>query len=255
MRHTWTVIMLMCGIGFGAPARAQDADASQWAAELATLRAEVDRLATDIESKKETQRATLRSLAAQKMDVELGVARQQRQVEQLRDTLAQRRAEVVQTSGATADLKPALLASIDALRAVVAQSLPFKTRERLAVLDEIQTGLSGGTVTPEKTTARLWQFVEDELRLTRENGIYPQTITLGRDELLVDVARLGMVAIYFRASDGRVGFATHDAGAWSWRELSQPKHVTQVHNLFDALKKQIRSGYFELPLAFVGGLR
>lgn len=255
MRNTVTALLLVCGIGVGVPARAQDDNVSKLAGELATLRAEVDRLSSDIEAKKEAQRATLRSLAAQKMDVELGVTRQERQVEQLHENLTKRRAEVAQASGATADLKPALLASIGELRGVVAQSLPFKTRERLTALDEIEAGLNGGTVTPEKTTSRLWQFVEDELRLTRENGIYPQTIALGQDELLVDVARLGMVAIYFRASDGRVGFATHENGAWSWRELSQPEHVAQVHTLFDSLKKQIRSGYFELPLAFVGGLR
>ncbi|MFB6373638.1 MAG: DUF3450 family protein, partial [Bradymonadaceae bacterium] len=95
--------------------------------------------------------------------------------------------------------------------------------------------------------SRLWQFVEDELRLSRENGMYSQVIELGGEEVLADVARVGMVSLYFKTEDGRVGVAERTDEGWRWQTIRKEKQKRRIEKLFESFKKNIRVGYFELP--------
>src|SRR5690606_29294078 len=90
---------------------------------------------------------------------------------------------------------------------------------------------------------------EDEFRLTRENGLFSQTISLGRERVLADVVRLGSMALYFRTQDGRVGLAQRAADGWRFVVEDDAADRARIDALFDALRKQIRQGWFELPLA------
>ena len=144
--------------------------------------------------------------------------------------------------------KPAIVkSSIASVRRSIESGLPFKTGERLAALAKIEEQLDQGLSSPEKATARLWAMIEDELRLTRENGLYRQTVKIDGEESLVEVARLGMVAMYFRTNDGRVGKTLRSDNGWTYELIKDEVKEEQVEMLFDAFKKQIRAGYFELP--------
>jgi len=74
-------------------------------------------------------------------------------------------------------------------------------------------------------------------------------VRVAGEELLVDVARVGMTMLYFRTKDGRFGRAIKGAQGWSYRLFERPEQREQVALLFDALKKRIRVGFFELPNA------
>lgn len=234
-------------------AHAAEFDLDAFASRLAALRAEVESLSYDIETRKDEERAALRSLAAQKLDLELAIQREERRVEQLDQAVAKQKEETAQAATSATGLPPVIRKTLNDLRTQVAAGIPFRKSERLAALDEIEDQLTQGMLPPQKVAARLWQHIEDELRLTRENGVYQQTITLGPEDVLVDIARLGMVAIYFRTTDGRVGYARPAGADWTWTQIQGPEEATQIVALFDAMKKQIRTGYFELPLALAGG--
>ena len=84
----------------------------------------------------------------------------------------------------------------------------------------------------------------------------PGIIPLDGQEVLADVARVGMVLLYFRAPDGRTGRAVHEREGWRWvaYDASTPsgrEQDLQVRALFDALAKQIKGGFFHLPNALV----
>jgi len=102
----------------------------------------------------------------------------------------------------------------------------------------------------------LWAFFEDEFRLTRENGLHNQTLALGNERVLAEVVKIGAMALYFRTPDGRFGQAVRDDSGWRFVLASDRDSQRRIAALFDALRKQIRQGYFELPmLAAAGGGR
>ena len=139
------------------------------------------------------------------------------------------------------------------MRRGVQKSLPFKRAERVAALDAIESQLEEGLLGPEKDASRLWQFAEDELRLTRESGLYQQTLTVDGEEVLAEVARIGMVAMYFQTADGRVGRVARRGEEWVTETLTDERDVDRLRSLFDAFKKGVRQGFFTVPSPVLEG--
>ncbi|NEZ03931.1 DUF3450 domain-containing protein [Wenzhouxiangella sp. XN201] len=217
------------------------------AEELVRIRGEVESLNAELNRKQDQHRNEMSSLAAQKGELEATLRREQLRVDQLEEELTSNRERAEQAGIAGESLVPVAQEAIDALRRHIETSLPFKPQERMAALDEIQTQLETGSLAPPRAVNRLWGFYEDELRLTRENGLYSQVIELDDEQVLADVARLGTVAMYFQTRDGEYGQAQRSGEDWRFVRLDERAAIQRIDKLFESLKKQIRTGYFELP--------
>lgn len=235
------------------PARAADAD--ELSQGLIRLRAEVESLNGELTLLRDEQRTTLGTLNAQKAELQANLERQQLAARELRGKLAAAQAKQVDAGLIADNLKPLLLDALAGLRQYVANGLPFKRDERLGELDAFRTQVESGALPVPRAVNRLWAFYEDEFRITRENGVHSQTIALGDERVLAEVAKIGSMALYFRTQDGRVGLAQHGADGWHFVSLTERDDIARVNTLYDALKKQIRQGWFELPLANAGGAK
>ena len=240
-----TITLLALGTS---PARAEGlAPLEGLAAELARLRSEIEALDQALDEKKETQRHQLRALAAQKLNLEAEVQREELRTKQLAEELERVRARIRAAGAQQAELKPAVLAAIERMKATVEVSLPFRAADRRGELERLARELEGDTVLPSVALSRLWGWVEDEVRLSRENGLYQQVISLDGREVLAEVARLGMVMLYFRAPDGRYGAAREAGGRWRFEAFTARDDAERTQRLFDALEKRVRVGWFVLP--------
>jgi hypothetical protein len=234
------------------PASAQD-EATNLSQSLIKLRGEVESLNSELEMTREEQRVQLGALNQQKAELEAQLNRQQMATRELREKMAKQVEETATAGVAGETLKPVLLAAIEALRNYITFSLPFKTDERLAALDEIRLQIDNGSLPPHRAANRLWAFVEDEFRITRETGLYKQTVQFGSEKVLADVAKVGSVMLFFKTQDGRVGHARREAGGWRYALVEGEADKERIALLFDSLGKQIRQGYFELPAVLALG--
>lgn len=238
---------LAAALAMPIPSAAQEQSLDNLAQELIRLRNDVEALHSELENKRERYRTELRSLAGQKAELGASKRREELSIQQLEETLAEKR-EAAREAGIAGDtLEPVLLEAIEQLEVRIRNGMPFKPKERLASLDEIRSQLESGSINPQTGANRLWSFYEDELRLTRENGIYSQVVELGGDELLVDIARLGMALMYFRTRDEEYGMAVNGPQGWRFERVSNAKDARRIEKLFDSLGKQIRTGFFTLP--------
>lgn len=236
------------------PGYAQSPDAL--ARKLADMRAEVEKLSADLIDLKTDTNNELRSLARQKSDLEVELEREKVGISKLRSALANKQQAIAERSASSDDLAPIFDAAVAGLRAHVRASLPFRRADRLAELDKLDEQRKTGVMSYERALLRLWSFVEDELRMTRESGLFRQTVELDRKEMLTDVVRIGMVMLFFETSDGRVGRTEKTADGWRFVEINGGDGKRQVHALFDSFKKQIRVGFFTIPNAlWLGGER
>ncbi|MDW8478785.1 MAG: DUF3450 family protein [Xanthomonadales bacterium] len=144
-----------------------------------------------------------------------------------------------------------LESALSALEDFLRRALPFRLEDRLQALADLRQQIALGTIAPPRAANRLWALIEDELRIARENGLYSQTIPLGGERVLADVAKLGSVMLFFRTGDRRVGRAVPGGEGWRFELIEDPADRERILALFDALRKQIRQGFFELP----GGMR
>ena len=219
------------------------------ASELVDLREQVDSLHNELQDARDSHRNRMQALARQHADLESRIKQQRLHVKQLRHSLKQNRQALNQAGMAADDLKPAIEHGLSGLARLIKTGLPFKREERLAELDAVRQQLASGILPPPKAANRLWAFYEDELRLIRDNGLHRQTIRLGEHEVLADVARLGMVMLFFHTADDRYGFARRADDQWQYHVVDNGNAETQIAGLFDALRKQVRTGYFTLPNA------
>lgn len=229
------------------PARAEEV--AGLAKRLADLRGEVESLSDDLSARKSNTQEQLRSFARQRSELELEIQREETRLQKMRQAMEQKRAETAAHKSANADLGPAFDAHLAKVRAYVRQSLPFRTKERLAELDKLEEQAKSGLLPPQRALNRLWGFVEDELRMTRESGLFSQPVSVAGKESLAEVVRVGMVMLYYRTPAGDLGRSSFDGQAWSYRPIEDEDERKSVRNLFDTFKKQIRVGYFELPNA------
>ncbi|MFW5967574.1 MAG: DUF3450 family protein [Persicimonas sp.] len=237
------------------PASAQADDGGELGERLAELRAEVDKLSDEVEEKKDDLDAQMRSTRDQKADLEARIKREETRQRQLRESLDEAEERVDEQTAGKEELIPAVEAAIEQTRKPVESGLPFKRSERLGALDDLEEQLDEGVLSPQKATSRLWQFVEDELRLARESGMHRQRVEVGDEEVLADVVRIGMVALYYRTSDGRVGAARHRDGEWRWESFDDETKREQIDALFESFEKNVRVGFFTIPNALSGGGR
>src|SRR6056297_2907542 len=231
------------------PAAAQDSQESldALAEELVSLRGQVESLNTELNRMQEQHRAEMNSLAAQKGDLAATRRREELRIRQLDQDLEQNRERAREAGVAGEALIPVAYGIIDGMEIRVRQGFPFKRDDRLTALEEIRSQIDSGAIDPPRAVNRLWRLYEDELRITRDNGLYSQVIPLGGDRVLPDIAKTGALAIYFQTRDGRSGFVTRTGDDWDFTVAEGGAEREQIDELFDSLKKQIRTGYFKLP--------
>jgi len=243
--------LLALAVATTAAAADEAADLSQ---SLIRLRGEVESLNNELELVREEQRTSLGSLGQQRAELEAQLNRQEQSTRELRERMA-RQADEAGNAGVAGDsLKPILAQALAQLRQYIQSGLPFKTDERLAALTEIETQIANGTLPPHRAANRVWAFYEDEFRITRETGLYKQTVALGGEQVLADVVKIGSMMLYFKTQDGRMGHARREPAGWRFVVVDEAADQERIALLFDSLGKQIRQGYFELPAALaVGG--
>ncbi len=242
---------VLAGAMIAAPVLADDV--ANLAQRLSDLRGSVEELSGQVATKTTEQQDLLRSRARQKADVELEIAREELRLKKLRSSVQERRERLSAEAAEGEALKPMFSTELDRVRGYVQRSLPFRRAERLAELDKIEEQVRSGLLGPERAMGRLWSFMEDEFRLTRESGLYRQSISLGDEEQLADVARVGMVMLYFQTADDVVGHTVRRNGSWSFEPVTGAEEKKQIRSLLEQFKKQIRVGYFELPNALPEG--
>jgi len=251
MACTW---LLASATSLPSALMAADEASENLASRLVQMRGQVDELQSELSLSRDEHKNRMAFLTAQLTELEASRDRESLRLQQLEAELETMRTDVAAAGDNSTTLQPVLLDQISALRAQVSRGFPFKVAERLAELDEIESQLNAGILPAQRAFNRLWAFVEDEMRISRENAIYSQSITLDGASVLVDIAKLGNAMMYFRTRDLNYGRALASSQGWRFELFTESSDQERAARLFDALRKQIRQGYFELPNALPAAL-
>jgi hypothetical protein len=221
------------------------------------LRADVETLYTKIDENKESYKTQMQSLAMQIADSEAQINRINTSIKLADVELQKTQSEIADTSNASVELRPLLESAFAMLEASVREGFPFMVQERLAALEKIRTDLAENLITEERALALLWASYDDNMRLTSEIGLFKQKVTIDGRDVLAHVAKIGSVMLFFQTLDNRVGYATKDGDRYTYKTVQDPNQKKSILVLFDALRKQIRTGYFSIPNALLvtGGSR
>ncbi|MDA3946687.1 MAG: DUF3450 family protein [Helicobacteraceae bacterium] len=225
------------------------ANSDNMAESLMKLRAEVEQLDSSIADEKDAFKGSMKSLRMQKNDLEALIAREDLRIKQLNAEMSKVKKEVKEAGKNSVGLKPLVLDALAMLEKEIQAQIPFKTVDRVADIQRIQTQLENDEVTAQKALALAWNTYGDAIRMSKENGIFKQTITLNGQDRLAEVARVGTMMMYFKTPNDEMGYVVKEQAGWTYKQVLDKTQKDQIASLFDAFKKQIRTGYFTLPNA------
>ena len=215
------------------------------------LRSDVESLYTQIDDNKDAYKSQMKSYALQISDNEAQINRQVTSLKLTQQNIEKMQKELEALGSATVDLKPVVHEALAALEKDIKAGIPFKVEERIAGLQQIKDDLKNGNISQEKALALTWASYDDALRLTKEIGQFKQEITLDGKATMAKIAKVGSVMMFFATPDDRVGYVKKDGQKYSYVVAADTVERDQIIDLFDALQKQIRTGYFTLPNALL----
>ncbi len=215
------------------------------------LRADVEALYSRIDENKDNYKSKMKSYAMQVADNEAQINRKETALK-LENAEMKKLEETIAAKGATAnDLTPMLTTALDNLETIIQTGIPFKVDDRVADIEKIKADLKRGNITQEKALSLTWASYDDVLRLTKEIGIFKQQINVGGEEKLAKVAKIGSTMLFFITPDEQMGYAKKRGDKYAFVAVDDTESKKEIHDLFDALLKQIRTGYFTLPNALL----
>lgn len=245
-----TLVALSLLLGTVGVKAAASKNISKLAEKIVSLRAEVETLNSQLQSDKEELSNELKSHSVQLTQLKSQIGQEEVRQKQINEKVNAAKKELARVSANDESLEPFIHSKIDWLRTYVDQGIPFQKEKRLKGIEDIEAKLKSKLLSPESAVSRLWSVVEDEMRLTRENALHRQTISLNGEERLATVAKVGMVLMYFHTVDNRVGTITKNIdGSYIYIEEHDQERKEHIFRLVDGLKKQIRHGEYILPLA------
>ncbi len=218
---------------------------------IMTLRGDVEALYTKIDENKDAYKAQMKSYTLQISDNEAQINRQETALKLTEQNLQKIEDSLKDIGSSSKDIKPVIYKALALLGDEIKAGIPFKTQERLSALSKIKTELDNGGMTQEKALALTWASYDDALRLTKEIGQFKQEIMLNGEAKIAKIAKIGSVMMFFATPDNEVGFVKQENNTYNYVIAEDDTRKSQIINLFDALQKQIRTGYFTLPNALL----
>ncbi len=215
------------------------------------LRADVESLYTKIDENKDAYKSQMKSYALQISDNEAQINRQETSLKLTQQNIEKAEKKLEVLGSATVDLKPVVNKALDALEKDIKTGIPFKVEERIAGLHQNKDDLKNRDISQEKALALTWASYDDALRLTKEIGQFKQEITLDGKATMAKIAKVGSVMMFFATPDDRVGYVKQEGNTYSYVVTTDSTERNHIIDLFDALQKQIRTGYFTLPNALL----
>lgn len=223
-----------------------------WAKELESLRSQVDSLDAQVREARTSGLADIRALVGRRGELKLQLDRQEVRYRAAKSSVKSLEGKIAARKQSGEAFVPVVKEALGALREQIRKGLPYRVRQRLMALQEIEKEWQTGSTSTEGAAAKIWRFIEDELRLTEEVIFtkLPLTLNRGKARRMVRVARLGMVAMFAELGGGKYGHFVRDSKKrWRHQRIQKASVRKEVAKLFDALDKNILEGAYELPFS------
>lgn len=208
------------------------------------LRNEVSELSDDFRTEKELLKSKIQTLALEKMDLDSKLRRQEISLQATQKKLTQAKS--------LKDIKypefdQIISTFLDFETQRLTKTLPYKLEERLDYIQKIKTDFLEDKSPSDKILQNLWSHIEDEIQLAKDISLDKDVLTIDGQPTLVEIAKVGMLMLFYKTADGQYGYLDYKTGPWKPVLISDSGQSILIESFFESLKKQIRTGYFEFP--------
>jgi len=144
------------------------------------------------------------------------------------------------------EIFPLILNMLKRLEDFVAQDLPFLIEERQARLRTLRDLMDRPDLSVAEKYRHVIKAYRSELEYGRTIEARNGTLGQGKDRHMVDILRLGRLALYALSFDG-LEAAYWDPDTRRWRVLSK-EHLRNIKHALRVARKEARPGLLTLPI-------
>ena len=147
-------------------------------------------------------------------------------------------------------ITPLMLRMVDGLEQFISLDIPFLLEERTERVDLLRQTLERADVLPSEKFSAVFRAFQIENDYGRTMIAYTDKIEIDGSEKIVDVFKLGRIALVYQSSDGA------RSGAWDvtqnkWVELDDT-YTTPVRNAIRMARKQLSVDLLTMPIQAPG---
>jgi len=188
-----------------------------------------------------------RTLLQRKQAAELYARQQEKVVESQRRELASLTDQLGRVDEITAQTVPMLLDLITDLEAFVEADLPFKLDDRRERLETIQTAMDSADVPIVEKYRLIIEAYQTEMEYGRTVQTWPETVTIGDNEVKVDMFLYGRVALVRMSPDRRYA-QRYDRATREWVDVEN-KFKADIEKAIKIAQGRTTPGVIYAPAA------
>ncbi len=223
--------------------------------QLIPLRSRMEKQAQELESTQQAYDQQIQALQAQALELNQNLAK-----EKLKSKILYEKTKRIVSftnqgpKGSNEDQKFVSL-WIGDLKTWVDESLPFQRQLRFAKLEELQARLIKKEPL-EPLVWDLWNFTSQELKNTKGFSNEVTEITLDGKLVTAEVAKLGMVHMYFKTTDQTTGYSQKSKQGWIFKIAQNDSEKKAIDHVLSSSRMKIFKNVYELPgLSFEAGVK
>jgi cell division protein FtsB len=249
--HTWKLtasLLLALGVALGATsafaANLNDifGVAEQLNKQARQSQARVDALTDETRALLGEYKTVLKEIEGLRVynrQLEKQIANQEMEMDQLS-------ASIDQVTVIERQITPLMMRMIDGLEQFVALDLPFLSDEREGRIDALREMMDRADVAASEKFSQILRAYQIENEYGRTMESYPDEIETTEGSRIVDILKVGRVALVYQTSDGE------ETGAWDvsqrdWVELDD-SYKTPIRNGIRMARKQLSVEMLTLPV-------
>lgn len=171
----------------------------------------------------------------------------EKQIGNQEQEMAQLSASIDQVTVTERQITPLMMRMIDGLEQFVALDLPFLSEERERRVEGLRDMMDRADVAASEKFSQILRAYQIENEYGRTMESYASEIDTAEGSRIVDVLKVGRVALVYQTSDGE------ETGAWdvaqgTWVELDD-SYKTPIRNGIRMARKQLSVDMLTLPVA------
>ena len=181
----------------------------------------------------------IENLRVYNRQMDRSIAQQNRDLDQLSDAID--RVTVIERQ-----VTPLMLRMIDSLERFVELDLPFLLTERQDRVERLRTIMDRADVAVSEKFSQVLQAYQIENEYGRTMEAYGDTIDVDGTSYIVDVLKMGRVALVYQTSDGQLTGMWNDSDR-RWEALGD-EYTAPVRNGIRMARQQLAPGLLILPV-------
>jgi hypothetical protein len=171
----------------------------------------------------------------------------EKQIRNQNAEMTQLSASIDQVTVIERQITPLMMRMIDGLEQFVALDLPFLNEEREHRIDGLREMMDRADVAASEKFSQILRAYQIENEYGRTMESYPDEIDTTEGSRIVDVLKVGRIALVYQTSDGE------ETGAWdvsegTWVQLDD-SYKTPIRNGIRMARKQLSVDMLTLPIA------